>query len=166
MIKPVFLIAVISVMAVTACNMVSMDVEEAGVTTEAENIRKQPDQTYHDDNVAIDGVPMAEICAAARDRNAEAQYKVAKYYNNMVNSGSLPHEDGENVSRSEKAMAAAMFWYDLAIHYGYKAQDLVATRKEMGRLATKGDFELFRKFSENKDNPYCLPSEVFGKIWY
>ena len=107
--------------------------------------------------------PTDELCALAKNKNAAAELQIATYYDSQISQDSLGKKDA---TKSQKAMVAAMYWYDLAIHYGGSNPQGKDRRRALGAIATAREMELYRRFSHNKDNPPCVPVEVFDGQWF
>lgn len=106
-----------------------------------------------------------ELCAQAMRRDAGAQNIIAIYYDSLIDTNDLiPDEDGKPTD-SAKAMAAAMYWYDLAIHYDQKNEAAKMRRRILGSLANPDIMEGFRDFSKRYGNQRCIPQDVFEGKW-
>ena len=106
-----------------------------------------------------------ELCAQAIQRDASAQNVIATYYDSMANTADLaPDKDGQP-TRSAKAMVAAMYWYDLAIHYDQTNEAAKARRRILGSLSNPDIMEMFRSFTKWQGRSRCMPQDVFEGKW-
>lgn len=124
-----------------------------------------------------DTVITEDLCTRARYKDGAAQQIVAEYYDSRIdraapeeiNRDKIKAKDAANkddkVTDSQRAMVAAMYWYDLAIHYGGKKESLKTRRKALGTVASDKEMSVYRNFSKNQKSPPCMPNEVFHGTW-
>ncbi len=137
----------------------------------AQNVTPPPDKLPKNQLTPIQNtqniVITEDMCSAAKNKISAAEYKIATYYDALIDVSLVRIGTGKKeVTKSQKAMVAAMYWYDLAIHYGGKDAAGKNRRRALGLIASEKVMTLYRSFSQNKKNPPCMPVDVFDGVWF
>lgn len=106
-----------------------------------------------------------ELCAQARQRDAAAQAIIATHYDSVTDFNDLYPDAEGNPTRNAKSMVAAMYWYDLAIHYDQTNESAKERRRILGGMANPDIMGMFRDFTKRWDHPPCMLQDVFEGNW-